>query len=223
MTEKHLAKIKKCLELSKSANENEAAQALKMAQSLMRKYGLVDSDVDFIDWGKFSSSLPVPKNPPRYLASMVNKIANIFAVKPLLDQFSRDARIVFIGPESRATIAAYAFDVAYRALMNARSDYVSGLHKNCKPYTKTKRGDEFALGWVLAAIFSLDDMELNEDESKKLDDYYKSSGDYVSTTVIDREAKDGHKYRADGRNAGSKFKLNHGVTGKTERKAIGSK
>ena len=34
--QKALEKIKKCLALSKSANEHEAAQALKQAQALMR-------------------------------------------------------------------------------------------------------------------------------------------------------------------------------------------
>ena len=38
--EKALDKIKKCLALSRSANEHEAAQALKHAQALMDKYGV---------------------------------------------------------------------------------------------------------------------------------------------------------------------------------------
>lgn len=39
-----LEKIKKCLALSKSANEHEAAQAMKQAQALMKKY-----EVDAVD------------------------------------------------------------------------------------------------------------------------------------------------------------------------------
>lgn len=40
-----IEKIKKCLRLSKSANEHEAAQALKQAQILMQKFGITDIDV----------------------------------------------------------------------------------------------------------------------------------------------------------------------------------
>ena len=39
---KAIEKIKKCLALGKSANEHEAAQALKQAQALMREYGISD-------------------------------------------------------------------------------------------------------------------------------------------------------------------------------------
>lgn len=43
---KVLEKIKKCLALSQSANENEAAQALKQAQALMRQYSIIDIEVE---------------------------------------------------------------------------------------------------------------------------------------------------------------------------------
>ena len=43
--EKILDKIKKCLALSKSANEHEAAQALKQAQALMEKHEVNAVDI----------------------------------------------------------------------------------------------------------------------------------------------------------------------------------
>lgn len=46
---KAIEKIKKCLALGKSANEHEAAQALKQAQALMREYGISDADVALSD------------------------------------------------------------------------------------------------------------------------------------------------------------------------------
>ena len=49
---KALEKIKKCLALSRSANENEAAQALKHAQALMAQYGLNQADVDLSEIGE---------------------------------------------------------------------------------------------------------------------------------------------------------------------------
>lgn len=52
--EKVLDKIKKCLALGKSANEHEAAQALKQAQALMPKYEISDADVALSDIGEQS-------------------------------------------------------------------------------------------------------------------------------------------------------------------------
>ena len=43
--EKVLDKIKKCLALGQSANEHEAAQALKQAQALMEKYEVNAVDI----------------------------------------------------------------------------------------------------------------------------------------------------------------------------------
>lgn len=40
-----IEKIRKCLALAKSANEHEAAAALRQAQALMRKYGVEDGDI----------------------------------------------------------------------------------------------------------------------------------------------------------------------------------
>ena len=42
-----LAKIKKCLARAKSANEHEAAQALKQAQALMREFEVTEQDVEW--------------------------------------------------------------------------------------------------------------------------------------------------------------------------------
>lgn len=44
--EKVLDKIKKCLALGESANEHEAAQAIRQAQILMKKYGISEIDVE---------------------------------------------------------------------------------------------------------------------------------------------------------------------------------
>ena len=44
--EKVLDKIKKCLALGESANEHEAAQAIRQAQILMKKYGVSEIDVE---------------------------------------------------------------------------------------------------------------------------------------------------------------------------------
>lgn len=58
-----LAKIKKCLALSKSANEHEAAQALKHAQFLMSEFGLTELDVSLAEVSeeRIKATLTVPQ------------------------------------------------------------------------------------------------------------------------------------------------------------------
>ena len=53
--ERVIRKIKRCLALSKSSNENEAATAMRQAQALMREYRLTEmevhlSDVGVVEW-----------------------------------------------------------------------------------------------------------------------------------------------------------------------------
>ena len=52
MSEKILDKIKKCLALASSANEHEAAAALRQAQKLMAQFGLTETDVTLADVGE---------------------------------------------------------------------------------------------------------------------------------------------------------------------------
>ena len=66
--ERVIRKIKHCLALAQSANENEAATALRQAQALMREYRLTDMDV------KLSICLPNnAKTWKQLLASIIRK------------------------------------------------------------------------------------------------------------------------------------------------------
>lgn len=47
--ERVIRKIQRCLALSKSSNENEAATAMHQAQTLMREYRLTELDVRLSD------------------------------------------------------------------------------------------------------------------------------------------------------------------------------
>ena len=47
-----LKKIKKCLAMSRSANEAEAATALRQAQKLMEQFKLEETDISLLDVGE---------------------------------------------------------------------------------------------------------------------------------------------------------------------------
>lgn len=58
--------------------------------------------------------------------------------------------VVFVGVGLAAELAAYAFDVLARQCAASRTVYIGKQPKNCKPSTRTARGDAFAEGWVIA-------------------------------------------------------------------------
>lgn len=81
--ERVIRKIKRCLALSKSSNEHEAATAMRQVQALMREYRLTESDVHLSDAGEAESGIARAKRRPtreRHLSSIV---ANAFGCRPL--------------------------------------------------------------------------------------------------------------------------------------------
>ena len=117
-----LEKIKKCLALSRSANEHEAAQALKHAQSLMAKYGLTDWDVESAavseQYGK------APKTAPSWHWRLVHLCASAFGCDRWHVADHSGGRFVFCGINGRPELAAYAYEVLLRQLKTARREYI---------------------------------------------------------------------------------------------------
>lgn len=74
--QKALDKIKKCLALSRSANEYEAAQALKHAQALMAQYGVNESDVALADVSECERK--APKTAPKWHWALVHLCGQAF-------------------------------------------------------------------------------------------------------------------------------------------------
>lgn len=78
---KAIEKIKKCLALGKSANEHEAAQALKQAQALMREYGISDADVALSDIKKHACTAKTANQIPGWQAWLANTVKAAFGAE----------------------------------------------------------------------------------------------------------------------------------------------
>ncbi len=215
MDQKILSKIKKCLDLAKSANENEAAQALRMAQKLMQKYSVSDDAIKFMGMGSTESQRETVFSPPMYMAILITKISKAFCVTPVIKRKCYgDVIVEFIGLKANSEIAAYSFDVVDRLLKDARKVYINGLHKNCKPITKTRRADLYCQGWVISACKSLVDLELDDEVKNAVSEYVKKETRETSQSKpIDRTEKVNHKHFHDGLNDGSKVKLSRPING----------
>lgn len=221
MNDKQLSKIQKCLELAKSGNANEAANALAMAQKLMRKYGLSDEDIQFIEMGETTSVSQIQQKPVLYVGCLVTEIAAAFGVVPMLITTRGKAHPQFLGSKAKAMTAAYAFDVVYRQLKIARSDYIKTLHHRLLKKNKTIRADTFCEGWVLAVSSNLVADSIASEEQDRIDAYkknkHKLSGDEEPVKSVRRKSGSIHD-RAIGMEAGSKVRVHTPVDGEETKK-----
>lgn len=151
--EKILAKIKKCLALSKSSNEHEAAAALRQAQKLMDAYNISDLDIAAAEVEETKAKAGAGVHPASWEAQLVAWVADVFGCRSLFTPSRYGASYwKFIGIGAAAEIAQYTFDVFFRQIKRARTEYIKTHLKRCKAAIKTRRADLFCEGWV-ATVF----------------------------------------------------------------------
>ncbi|WP_172635991.1 hypothetical protein [Photobacterium profundum] len=140
-------------------------QAIAMAHKLMKKYGLSDREVEFMNMGSDVSNSKIQVKPPVHIVALINIIADSFGVKPLLLSNIGYSNVQFIGDEAESIIAAYSFDLCIREITRLRSEYVKTIHKNCKSFTKTVRADAYCRGWVSEVKRNLPVPERSEEKN----------------------------------------------------------
>ncbi|QVM94145.1 DUF2786 domain-containing protein [Pseudomonas sp. SORT22] len=156
--ERVIRKIKRCLALAKSSNENEAATAMRQAQALMREYRLTEMDVHLSDVGEAESGVARAKRRPTWDRHLSSIVAQAFGVRPLSRQhWCRSTcrmvdRALFVGVTPAPQIAMYAYEALLAMLSLARREYVSQVRSGERrsAYSPETAGDHFALAWVSA-------------------------------------------------------------------------
>lgn len=219
-----LKKIKKCLALGRSANEHEAAAALRQAQKLMREHGLCEQDVSLADVAEVRvKACSAAAN--TWELRLVNMVAQAFGCErfSVLDgrytdsgNFVRTRHWVFVGLHAAPTVAGYASEVLLRQCARARLAHIAKQPKNCKPITKTARGDAFALGWVAAASSLVERFAQPEKDQALLVAYIQREHGELQqgktrNTMAVRRVDDGHI--AAGFKSGQAAELHRGVAG----------
>lgn len=175
--ERILQKIKHCLALSKSANENEAAMALRQAHALMEKYGVSMSDMSMADISSKQTKGKVPQKPPKHLAILINQIAKMFGCEAILTTDNNWHVVVeFVGFDAYPEIASYAFDVLSRQLANSRKQYIdTELKRVKKRANKTARADSYCYGWVIAVARKISDLVPPSVDRELLEQHVKNN------------------------------------------------
>jgi hypothetical protein len=152
---KLLAKIRKCLALSASANEHEAAAALAKARALMEEAGLDPAMLDMAEIEECPARGSRNERPSVWESTLCRAVRLALNVHVFLDE-NRDRR--YVGRGARPEIASYAFRVLFRQMKKARADYMSTQLKRCKPHRKRVRADIFCQGWASAVVRKIEQL-----------------------------------------------------------------
>lgn len=157
------SKNQKCLALAKSANENEAAIALRQAQALMREFQI---DPDLLDIVEASCESKATKVPQAWEASLVMTIARAMQCKPIFSSGSSTwgikASWTFIGVDPAPEVASYTFDVLYRQVIRSRKSFIeNSLKRVSVKKNKVRRADLFCEGWVDSVKHLITDLDID--------------------------------------------------------------
>lgn len=221
-----LEKIKKCLALSASSNEHEAAAALRQARALMDKYGIDDQDVLAFEASEKHAKAGVKSNPPIWEHVMAYRVADAFGCRVIFSQgWTFDsAKWKFIGCGISPEIASYAFQVLHRQCKRARAEFISDNLKRCKLATKTRRADLFCQGWISAASGKLSALVNSERAEDAIDAFVSKNYPSLHTLKArDRNAERNlrdHEYNdiGAGYSSGKTAEINRGVDGAEQAK-----
>jgi hypothetical protein len=146
-----LEKIRKCMALANSANEHEAAAALRQARKLMEMYQVSHAEMLAAGVKEASAKAGVLTKPSNWENYLAGYIAEVFGCKLIFRSGWHASHWAFIGLPPANDVAAYSFEVLYRQAKKARQEFM-GLHlKRFKKTNKVRRADLFSLGWVQSA------------------------------------------------------------------------
>lgn len=175
--EKVIDRIKKCLALSKSPNEHEAAAALRQAQKLMTAHGIKDDEVDevavvsdFVDHDDYEYGT----RKPLVIIAVTQLMQKAFGVHGVCERSpERKHRIRYFGTQSAVVLAAYSHSVVYRAAHGAWRRYIK-LHPELRGVRNARAS--FVLGWcdaVASKVMALaPDAEIKKRVDRKKAEHY---------------------------------------------------
>lgn len=186
--EKVIEKICKCLRLSESCNANEAAAAIRQAQSLMRIYGIREDQIMASSIGEAAVSTGSAYKPPFWSIALSDIIAKSFSCKLFIAHKSGEHREYrFIGAGHAPSVCSYTFEVLYRRLRQSRRRFISTLDIDSKS-EKTRRGDVFAQAWLFRIAQLVADFADNAAANEDIEEYIKQN--YGETGELSAKPKD---------------------------------
>lgn len=215
--DKILDKIKKCMALSSSSNEHEAAVALRQAQKLMELHGISAIDVKASQAEEKLAKASAKIRPSGWENLLAHSIANAFGCQLLFHRNWAGGHWSYIGCGPAPEIAQYAFTVLLRQIKKARAEHIQTALKRCKSATKTRRADLFCDGWVRAVGRAISALAENAQHSEAIKAYMAVR--YPDLEELETQNRNENKKLSDrdwsdylaGTEQGRAVQLNHGM------------
>ena len=206
-----MKKIKKCLALSKSANSNEAATALRHAQKLMEMHNVSNAEVDLEQYGQEHVDVPIQitKKPPLALARLVQLVRAAFGVQAVYETrmgvSDLSFRVRYFGRVERVQMAVYAHTVIYRAYEAA---WRQMLEEN--PSLRGVQGARasFQVGYLAAIREKVDAIGFSDEEAATLELVKSNHYGHELVAVKARSARLSGEILDAGKRAGAGFEIN---------------
>lgn len=219
--DKIIDKIKKCLALSASSNEHEAAAALRQARKLMEAHGISDLDMQAAEAEERRAKSSVTAKPAAWESTLAHRVADAFGCRLIFaaGYWARRAEWMFIGCGAAPEVAQYAFTVLLRQVKRARAEHIKANLKRCKSATKTRRADLFCEGWVRSVAGKIAAFASSEKQSAAIDAFvavrYPELSNLVTANRNDGRKLRDHEYGdlVAGGLAGRDAQLNRGMGG----------
>ncbi len=217
--ERAVDKILKCLALSKSANEHEAAAALRQARALMEKFAVTDVDITAAQANEKLAKAGTMRRPVAWEVKVASDVADAFGCELIFlvrgHVSGKASAWSFVGCGMGPEIASYAFAVLLRQATAARRQYIATSLKRCGPSSKTKRADLFCIGWVCTATSTLSALIPTEEQQQAMAAYKAIHHQALSTMkpVHRGKVRSGTDDVGNGMRSGRGARLNHAMTG----------
>lgn len=176
MNDQILRKIKRCMDLSSSSNEHEAAMAIKQMQILMQKHGFNEKHILAADVTEDATEIEVRKKPAKWVLQLHQTIAQALDCASIVRSWENyyNIQLIFIGVGSTPEIANYAFKVLHRQLKRNRAEYISENLNRFKRSNKTKLADAYCAGWVSNVRAKVKNLDPNLGVKKKVKAYQET-------------------------------------------------
>lgn len=239
--DKALDKIRKCLALSKSANEHEAAAALRQAQKMMEMHGLSEDDlggVEYLAVLVICKDYEYGRRKPLIVSSVISVIKRSLGVDAVWEAYRLPSKepglhlrmgpvvhaVRYFGPRARVIIAEHAHGVVYRAVGSAWNRYKKEWQRERALYAPrhvrlspgaVPRGlrASFYAGWCSQVIDKVQALVITEQEKAAIDraKAIQYKGTKLTTAGLGTKNLDEDAMNA-GARAGSEFDMNRPIT-----------
>lgn len=186
-----IRKIKACLDMARSGEANEAAAAMRQAQTMMAKYDIDHPEI----WAASVSEVSVPasasERPATYESQLAYLVGRASGCKVIFSGGGWRGQWVFLGCSPGVDVAGYSMDVLMRQLRKARREYMNTALRRFKKKNKTIRADAYCDGWVMTVSRLLTRYEQTEEQSLAIATYirkhYPALGDLRTTNRQSRK------------------------------------